>query len=325
MAAEGMAARDAKAPDGPEPPVRELLRSVRAHPSRLPETLAVFAVRHRGPRAARRVAALRAARPEATPEELAGLAVTHARRVSQSEGAFVGGPFLVLVPFAFCTALLAQGQLFLELAALAGRDPAAPARVAEVLVIQGAYPDVAAAERALATAPRPAAGRRRGLWSLLWRMARLLGLTSEGVDPPPSRRRTAGGWALLLLTLLVGMVAPLVWLPYMAFSYARATDRVGARAVDYYLGGDVAGAALRRRGSDPGTIAAAIRAGISLILPVAALIVLLLADIRWAGSRWPLVSITLVLLSCLVGEIWRRRRGPLPRHPRYPRHRRRRG
>ncbi|MGV9267845.1 hypothetical protein ACWDRR_24655 [Kitasatospora sp. NPDC003701] len=308
MAAEGSAAPDAEAPDGPEPPVGELLRSVRAHPSRLPEILAVFAVRHRGPRAARRIAALRAAHPEAAPEELTGLAVTHARRVSQSEGAFVGGPFMVLVPFAFCTALLAQAQLFLELAALAGKDPAARARAAEVLVLQGAYPDTASAEHALATGPRPSGGRRRGLLSLLRRMARLLGLTSEGVDPPPSRWRTAGGWLLVLLTFLVGLVAPLVWLPYMAFSYARATDRVGARAVDYYFGGDVVGAALRRRRrADPATIAAAVRAGISLVLPLSALIVLLLADIRLAGSRWPLLSITLILLSGLVGELWHRR------------------
>lgn len=322
MTAEGSAAPDAEAPDEPEPPVGELLRSVRAHPSRLPEILAVFAVRHRGPRAARRIAALRAAHPEATPQELAALAVTHARRVSQSEGAFVGGPFMVLIPFAFCTALLAQGQLFLELAALAGEDPAARARAAEVLVLQGAYPDLAAAERALATAPQPSGDRRRGLWSLLRRMARLLGLTSEGADPPPSRWRTAGGWLLVLLTFLVGLVAPLVWLPYMAFSYARATDRVGARAVDYYFGGDVAGAALqgRRRRADPGTIAATIRAGISLLLPAAALIVLVLADIRLAGSRWPLLSLTLVFLSCLVGELWHRRY-----RRRYRRLRRRRG
>ncbi|MER6397329.1 hypothetical protein ABT263_14935 [Kitasatospora sp. NPDC001603] len=309
MAAEGSAAFDAAAPDGPEPPVGELLRSVRAHPSLLPETLAVFAVRHRGPRAARRVAALRAAHPEATPQELAGLAVTHARRVSQSEGAFVGGPFMVLIPFAFCTALLAQAQLFLELAALAGRDPAARPRAAEVLVLQGAYPDVVAAGRALDTAPRPSAGRRRGLWSLLRRMARLLGLTSEGADPPPSRWRTAGGWLLVLLVFLIGLVAPLVWLPYMGFSYARATDRVGSRAVDFYFGGDVAGAALRRRRrrADPATVAATIRAGISLVLPVGAVIVLLLADIRVAGSRWPLMSIILLVLSVLVGEVWYRR------------------
>ncbi|MFI6846378.1 hypothetical protein OG535_35830 [Kitasatospora sp. NBC_00085] len=310
MAPEGSSVPVPEQHGAPEPPVAELLRAVRAHPAQLPEVLAVFAVRHRGPRAARRVAALRAAHPDAAQGELVARSVQHARRVTQSEGAFVGGPFLWLVPFAFCTALLEQGQLLLELAALAGRDPAAPARAAEVLVLQGAHPDVAAAERALAAPPTGGSGRRRrGFWSLIRRMARLLGLTSEGVDPPPSRWRTAGSWLLVVVVLLVGMVVPLVWLPYMAVSYARATDRVGVRAVDFYFDGDPAGWAEHRRArTDPGIVAAGVRAGVSLVLPVAAVVTLLLADIRVAGSRWPVLTVVLLGLSGLVGALWYRRR-----------------
>jgi hypothetical protein len=37
-----------------------------------------------------------------------------------TEGAFVGGPFIVLLPVAFGAALLAQAQMALELAVLAG-------------------------------------------------------------------------------------------------------------------------------------------------------------------------------------------------------------
>lgn len=176
-------------------PVAELVRSMRAHPARMPELLAVFAVRHRGPRAARRVAALRAAHPEATTGDLAARAVDHARLVSQSEGAFVGGPFLWLIPFAFCTALLAQAQLLLELAALAGKDPADRARAPELLVLRGAHPDLAAAERALAAGPEPAADAARppaasggsGLWSGGWPAC------SASPARTPSRRRPAGG------------------------------------------------------------------------------------------------------------------------------------
>ncbi|MFD0350845.1 hypothetical protein ACFQ0M_42110 [Kitasatospora aburaviensis] len=83
---------DREAQDAPEPPVGELVRSIREHPSRLPETLAVFAVRHRGPRAARRVAALRAAHPDAAPDELVALAVERGHRVSTSEGRSSAAP-----------------------------------------------------------------------------------------------------------------------------------------------------------------------------------------------------------------------------------------
>ncbi|WP_380281829.1 hypothetical protein [Kitasatospora purpeofusca] len=292
-------------------PVVELMRSMRAHPARMPELLAVFAVRHRGPRAARRVAELRAAHPDASERDLAERAVDRARRVSQSEGAFVAGPFLWMAPFAFCTALLAQGQLLLELAALAGKDPTARARAPELLVLQAAHPDLAAAERALAAGPPPGAersgptGRFRGFGSLLWRMARLLGLTSEGVVPPPSRWRTAGEWALLALVLLVGVVAPLIWLPYMAFSYNRATDRLAARALAFHFGGGPADRpGPRPARTDPGVVAAAGRAVLALFVPIAAVGVLLVADIRLADSRWPVLALVLIGLSVLVSGLW---------------------
>ncbi|MBP0449428.1 hypothetical protein J5Y04_07655 [Kitasatospora sp. RG8] len=313
---EGPAVPVPEEPDAPEPPVAELVRSIRAHPSRLPELLAVFAVRHRGPRAARRVAGLRASHPDADLGELVALTVERARRVSRNEGAFVGGPFLWLVPFAFCTALLEQGQLFLELAALSGKDPAAPERTAELLVLQGAHPDVAAAERSLAEHP-PAAtsnGRRRGFWSLIWRMARLLGLTSEGVDPPPPRWRTAGGWLVVVLVLMVGMVVPLVWLPYMAVSYYRATGRMATRGVSFYFGGDPAfggGSAdwpeRHSARTDPGIVAAAAQTAFSLLIPVGTVLFLVIADIRLAGSRWPVLALALIGLSGLVGAVWYRR------------------
>ncbi|MFI9331386.1 hypothetical protein ACIGZJ_28105 [Kitasatospora sp. NPDC052868] len=312
MAADG--------PDGPEAPVRELVRSLRAHPSRLAEVLAVFAVRHRGPRAARRIARLRETHPEATPAELVDRAVAHAKRVSESEGAFVGGPFLVLVPFAFCTALLAQAQLLLELAALSGKDPTDPARAAEVMVLQGAYPDVASAERAIGRAaeagpvPGPEVGRWRGFWSLISRMARLLGLTGADADPPPSRWRTAAGWVLVGVVFLVGTVAPLVWLPYMGMSYARATDRIAARAATFHFG-DAADWRAGPSRVDPGMAAGGLRALVSLLLPLVAIVVLVGADVRLVGSRWPVLGLVLIGLSSLVGWRWHRGRSRRDRSP----------
>ncbi|MER7706664.1 hypothetical protein ABTX81_27675 [Kitasatospora sp. NPDC097605] len=296
-------------PEGAEgAPLAELMRSMRAHPARMPELLAVFGVRHRGPRAARRVAALREARPDVPERDLAQRSVDHARRVSQSEGAFVAGPFLWMAPFAFCTALLAQGQMLLEIAALSGKDPTDRARAPELLVLQGAHPDLASAERALAAGPPPQegrSGRLRGFGSLLWRMARLLGLTSEDVVPPPSRWRTAGEWGLLALVLLVGMVAPLIWIPYMAFSYNRATDRLAARGLAFHFGGEPADwPAVRPARADAGMVAGAVRVLVALFVPLAAIGVLLVADIRLADSRWPVLALVLIALSVLVSGLW---------------------
>ncbi|MFF9814958.1 hypothetical protein [Streptomyces sp. NPDC014006] len=54
-----------------------------------------------------------------------------------TEGAFAGGPVLLLVPFTLCTALLGQDRTVLKPAAVSGRDAASEDRAADVLVLQG--------------------------------------------------------------------------------------------------------------------------------------------------------------------------------------------
>jgi hypothetical protein len=55
-----------------------------------------------------------------------------------TEGAFVGGPFIVLLPIAFCAVLLAQAQMAFELAAINGYSRNDRMRAADLLVVQGA-------------------------------------------------------------------------------------------------------------------------------------------------------------------------------------------
>src|SRR4051794_24027497 len=82
-----------------------LLRQVVDDPRGLPEQLALFAVRHLGVRARRTVAAL----PEGgEPESARAEVVRRGHRAATAEGAFVGGPFLLFIPVAFCAALLRQ-------------------------------------------------------------------------------------------------------------------------------------------------------------------------------------------------------------------------
>ncbi|MFF8196273.1 hypothetical protein ACF05L_36635 [Streptomyces bobili] len=150
----------------------------------------------------------------------------------------MGGPFLVLIPVAFCAALLRQARTVLELAALDGRDPTARARAGELLVLQGVYEDTGQAQHALAgTGHVAGAPVRWKRWTALWhvnlRMAHLLGvLTPDDAGQAPGRhlRRVAvqaWPWLLLGTVFLVGLVAPLVRLPYMAMTYRRADARSG--------------------------------------------------------------------------------------------------
>ncbi|MFH7596010.1 hypothetical protein WDV06_13030 [Streptomyces racemochromogenes] len=305
----------------PEGAPEVLLRAIVRRPDRMPELLAGFALRHAGPRAARSVARLRAERPEADAGALGAAAVDRGIRRTVAEGAFVGGPFLLFIPVAFCAALLSQARTTLELAALAGRDPTAPRRAAELLVLQGVYADEDAAERALTAQeggggpPEPSGDpprRRRSatLIALTLRMAKLLGLmpprAKDGRPTARERLGMAGRWALLGLTFLVGTVVPLVWLPYMAVSYRRASRQVLGRAAAYYL----TDAPLpRQRGSgsrlEPGMLAAVARALMFVGVPV---LLVAAVDLGVAGGTWPVASAVVVALTLLSGCVWHVRR-----------------
>ncbi|WP_188306973.1 hypothetical protein [Streptomyces sp. CBMA123] len=295
---------------------RFVLRAALADPGHLPELLANFAVHHLGRRAATWVARAREEHPGAGNAELSAMVITRGRQVSESEGAFVGGPFMVLVPFAFCTALLTQSRMMLELAAVSGREPTEGARAAELLVIQGVYGDEEQAAAALkaAAAARPDAppGRIAALLRVVKRMAHLLGVVTPERRPVSTVFRV-GQWVLLVGVLLIGLVAPLVWLPYLGYSYHRAGQQLGERAWAYYQGEATAWPSRPARPvrARPAQAAAALGTLLTLLLPIAAVLLVVATDAKLVGSRYPLLAIVLVMLSTAVGTIWylhRRRR-----------------
>lgn len=200
-------------------PERSLLASVVTDPGHLPELLADFAVRRIGPAVPEAIASLRRNHPNATEAELRARVVARGRRTVVSEGSLVGGPFLVLIPVAFCAALLRQARTVLELAALDGRDPTASARAGELLVLQGVYEDTRQAQDALARTGRAAGAPARwkrwvALWDVTLRMAHLLGVLTPGDESQAAGRRVrrvavqAWRWLLLGVVFLVGLVAP---------------------------------------------------------------------------------------------------------------------
>src|SRR5215472_15108705 len=100
-----------------------VLRMLWADPQYMPEHLALWSLKRFGPRASSTVQKLRSSHPDADRGELDRMVIERQTRISMTEGAFVGGPFIVLIPVAFCAALLAQAQMALELATLAGYAP----------------------------------------------------------------------------------------------------------------------------------------------------------------------------------------------------------
>ena len=304
-------------------PERSLLASALTDPGHLPELLADFAVRRTGPEVPEAIASLRRSHPGATEAELRARVVARGRRAVVSEGALVGGPFLVLVPVAFCAALLRQARTVLELAALDGRDPTALSRAGELLVLQGAYEDIGQAQDALTRTGRATgAPARRKRWPALWtvtlRMAHLLGILAPAGASEDAGRRVrrvavqAWRWLVLGVVFLVGMVAPLVWLPYMAGVYQRADARLAGRVLAYYFA-DTAPAPRRRTSRfEPDVMAGALRAILSLLVPLVLTAVTFLTGLRIAESRWPVLGITLAIGSAGVGALWYRRRHRRP-------------
>lgn len=297
-------------------PERSLLALIVTDPAHLPELLADFAVRRIGPAVPEAIASLRRNHPTATEAELRARVIDRGRRTVVSEGSFVGGPFLVLIPVAFCAALLRQARTVLELAALDGRDPTASARAGELLVLQGVYEDTRQAQRALSRRGRAAgAPARRKRWVALWdvtlRMAHLLGVLTSGDGGSRRIRRVAvqaGRWLLLGVVFLVGVVAPLVWLPYMAVTYQRADARLAARVVAYYFADSTPAPRHRTSRLEPAVMAAALRALLSLLVPLVLSAVTFLTGLRIAESRWPVLGITLATASAAVGALWYWRR-----------------
>ena len=112
-------------------------------------------------------------------------------------------PFIVLIPVAFCAALLAQAQMALEVAAINGYAPSDQMRAADLLVIQGAYgstEDASAALAKIARDPKQHEGKklpRGSRWSMIKRMAFMLGLMGAAGDEKPSRLRAWFQYALL--------------------------------------------------------------------------------------------------------------------------------
>jgi hypothetical protein len=288
-------------------------------PQHSAEHLAVWSLARFGPRAASAVAKLRSRDPAPDRDELETLIVQRQMRVAMTEGAFVGGPFIVLIPVAWCAALLAQAQMVFELAAAGDRNPVDRLRAAELLVLLGAYPSTGEATHALADLPADPDGRVGSRFpagariAAVKRMAYLLQLLGPPVQR--SRLRAAVGWTGIGVLFLVGLVLPLVWVPYMAYWMRTSMLRLAAQAREYYSESGPADdgvAIVHGGGFSTGGIVAFARTLLLFMLPLVAAAVALLTDFSFAGGRWLTALILLLAVSALATLGWlayHRRRG----------------
>ncbi|MEU4476497.1 hypothetical protein AB0F68_00255 [Micromonospora sp. NPDC023966] len=200
---------------------RAVAARVLDHPGFAPEPLALAAVDALGPRAADWVERTRDAYPDADADGLARLVTRRFVRLAGTGGALAAGAGL-FAPVAELTAVLwTQANLVLHLAAVYGRDPAHPDRVADLLVLTQVHPDAGTARAAL-DAARSAGAPAEGPWSRAaegaWRLT------------TPLVAQAAGWLGLRLAARLLPGAAALA----AATGDAAATERLAARAITLY-------------------------------------------------------------------------------------------
>ncbi|MEU4366927.1 hypothetical protein [Micromonospora chersina] len=204
-----------------EPGWRAVGVRVLDHPGFAPELLALAAVDALGPRAADWVQRTRDAYPDADADGLARLVTRRFVRLAGTGGALAAGAGL-FAPVAELSAVLwTQANLVLHLAAVYGRDPAHPDRVAELLVLTQVHPDCGTARAAL-DAARSAGAPAEGSWSraaeAAWRLA------------TPLAAQAVGWLGLRLAARLLPGAAALA----AATGDTASAQRLAARAVTLY-------------------------------------------------------------------------------------------
>jgi hypothetical protein len=246
--------------------------------------------------------------------------VRHAARVARSDGAVCGSSFYLGMPAAVISIFCHQVVLVLQIAALFDRDPADPARAAEVLVLKGRAKSLEDATEALRAARLPSARAarpplRRVLTQSLRQLPAMLGL---------KLRRLKGGHpidAIVTVCQWASYFVPVVGMPACAISSARATKKLGADAIAFYARAQ-AGAA---SDPDPGftlpprpsgrrrrrLIAAVLATAVALLV----LVVALSGGIDGLKQHWLLTGVCEAFLIATFGRLLWATRPPRPRAP----------
>lgn len=199
-----------------------LWERVQRDPARAPEHIALAAADRFAPAADQWA---RHALQQHHPAEAAAIARRRHVRLSRFEGAVAGlGGAFTAVPDLAALAWI-QGRMVFFVAAAYGYDPRHPMRPAELLALQDVYATPAEAREALDGLSRPMAlhyaDKRFEAWRNRERQlaTRLLKLVGRYAARRVTRR-----------------VIPILSAPVASAQNARATERLGTRAIAYYGG-----------------------------------------------------------------------------------------
>lgn len=232
---------DVESIERPPQPSPSLWRAIRADPAHAADVSVLYALPQLAPHVARWWQARQQRHPSKDPDALARRVVWRAAGVARRGGIITGSSFYVGMAPAMAMIYFEQLALVLRVAAVYGRDPLAPERAPEVLVLQGRYPSVSEAAAALRSArhpspARPLASETRTLAQLVRQVPSMIGLRTR-------RLSNRSIFDLVVYGLeVVSFIVPVVSMPVWAFANASATRRLGRAAMEFY-----------RRGPAPGT------------------------------------------------------------------------
>jgi hypothetical protein len=138
------------------------------------------------------------------------------------------------------------------------------------------------------------------------RMAFMLGVLGSA-DEKPSRLRSAFQMLLVGVVFLVGLVLPLVWVPYMAWAFRKSGIRMGARASAFYAERktDEAGITVTKGPTVRiAMTAGVVRVALRIALPVVVAVIALLTGADIGTGKWVSAGILLIVVSALATLAW---------------------
>ena len=176
---------------------------------------------------------IKARHPNDSPDQLATRVLHRFAGIGRRDGAITGSSFYIGMLPAMAMIYCEQLLVMLRIAVIFGRDPTDPARLVEVLVIQGRYKTVDEATTGLVGAgiakphQGPPAGMMRTITRTLSQIPTMLGIRLRKFRSGPVD-------AVVTLATWASFVVPIVSIPAWAVANARATRRLARSAIAFY-------------------------------------------------------------------------------------------
>ena len=144
---------------------------------------------------------------------------------------------------------------------------------------------------------------------MIKRMAYLLGVIGASEDPKPSTFVRTLRWIWLGVTLVFGLVLPLLWVPYMAVAMRRSALQMGKKATAFYAErtSEEAGVTVARAPAPEiriGLSAGLVRMVLLIAIPIVVAVVALLTGTDVGAGKWLTAFFALLLFSVLLTLAW---------------------